>query len=141
MGKMEVPYRNYLGGLASDFYVKLRDEKKITGSKCAKCNRVYVPPQSICSNCSVKIDGLIDVGDKGTLLTFTEVTYKEPVQPVDPPFVYGIIKLDGADTGLLHFIGEAQPGSLKIGMRVQAVFAEKRTGNILDIKYFKPVKE
>ncbi len=141
IGKMEVPYRNYLGGLASDFYVKLRDEKKISGSKCPKCGRVYMPPQSICSTCFVKIDKLVDLSDKGTLVTFTEVNYKEPVQPIEPPFVYGIVKLDGADTGFLHFIGEAQPGSLKIGARLQAVFAEKRTGNILDIKYFKPFKE
>jgi uncharacterized OB-fold protein len=140
MGKMEVPYRNYLGGLASDFYVKLRDEGKLYGAKCPKCGRVYMPPQSICGPCFAKIENLVPVSDKGTLLTFTEVSYKEPVQPVDPPLMYGIIKLDGADTGLLHIIGEAAAADLKIDMQVQAVFADKRSGNILDIKYFKPVK-
>lgn len=140
-GKMEVPYRNYLGGLASDFYVKLRDEGKLSGARCPKCGRVYMPPQSICGPCFQKIDGLVPVADTGTLETFTVVNYKIPQHPVDAPFVYGIIKLDGADTGLLHIIGECQEKDLRIGMRVQAVYAEQRTGSMLDIKYFRPVKK
>jgi uncharacterized OB-fold protein len=140
-GKMEVPYRNYVGEMASDFYVKLRDEMKLCGAKCPKCGHIYMPPQSICGDCFVKMTELVELKGKGTLVTFTEVHYKEPNQPVEPPFVYGIVKLDGADTGMLHMIGECRPADLKIGMRVQAVIAEKRAGNILDIKYFKPVKE
>jgi uncharacterized OB-fold protein len=50
-----------------------------------------------------------------------------------------VIKLDGADTGLTHIIGEADPSEVKIGMRVEAVLKENREGNILDIKYFKPL--
>jgi hypothetical protein len=61
------------------------------------------------------------------------------MQPVEPPIIYGIIQLDGADTGLLHMLGEVDLEQLKIGMRLQAVFQEKRVGSILDIKYFKPV--
>jgi uncharacterized OB-fold protein len=49
------------------------------------------------------------------------------------------VKLDGADTGMVHFIGEVKPADIKIGMKVKAVFKDKREGNILDIKYFKPV--
>jgi uncharacterized OB-fold protein len=83
---------------------------------------------------------LVEVSDKGTVISFTEVFYKEPVQPpIAAPFVYGIIQLDGADTGMVHFIGGVNPQDIKIGMRVQAVFKDKREGSILDIDYFKPV--
>lgn len=51
-----------------------------------------------------------------------------------------LIHLDGADTALVHFIGEAAPDALHIGMRVVAVFAESRSGHILDIAYFKPTE-
>jgi hypothetical protein len=139
-GKMEVPYRNYIGEMASDFYIRLRDEGKLCGARCPKCSRVYMPPQSICGDCFVKMTELVELKGDGTLVTFTEVLYKEPMHPVEPPFVYGIVKLDGADTGMLHMIGECKAADLKIGMRVQAVIAEKRAGNILDIKFFKPVK-
>jgi uncharacterized OB-fold protein len=59
---------------------------------------------------------------------------------VEPPLVYGIIQLDGADTGLVHMLGEVEPEQLRIGMRVQAVFKEERVASILDIKYFKPLE-
>lgn len=138
-GKMEVPYRTYAGPIASRFFVEIRDNKKLYGTKCAKCKKVYVPPKSVCPGCFTRLSEFVGVSDEGTVMSFTEVRYKEPVQPVDPPFITGIIKLDGADTGLVHFIGETDAAKVSIGMRVKAVFKEKREGNILDIKYFKPV--
>ena len=47
--------------------------------------------------------------------------------------------MDGADTGLVHFIGGIDPERLKTGMKVQAVFKEERVGSILDIEHFKPI--
>jgi len=67
------------------------------------------------------------------------VYQSEPSYPIKTPFAYGIIKLDGAGTGFAHIIGEVSPKDLRIGMRVQAVFKDKRVGSILDIKYFKPI--
>jgi uncharacterized OB-fold protein len=63
------------------------------------------------------------------------------IQPAEPPIVHAIIQLDGADTGLVHMLGEVEPEKLSIGMRVQAVFKPKkdRVASILDIKYFKPL--
>ena len=141
LGKMEVPYKTFIGALASKFFVELRDNKKIMGIRCPQCNLVYMPPRSVCSKCFSKLDEWIELDGKGTLLTYTVVNYKEPTQPpdVNPPFVYGIIQLDGADTGLLHLIGGVDPEKVSIGMRVQAEFKKKREGNILDIKYFKPL--
>jgi uncharacterized protein len=137
-GKMEVPYRNYVGKLASDFFIKLRDAKKISATKCSKCNKVYVPPKVVCSYCFGELKDLVEISDIGTVESFTEVTYKEPVQPIDAPIIYGIIKLDRADTGMVHMIGGIAPKDIKIGMKVQAVYQDKREGSILDIKYFKP---
>ncbi|NVM24479.1 MAG: hypothetical protein HWN70_00985 [Desulfobacterales bacterium] len=45
--------------------------------------------------------------------------------------------MDGADTGMTHFIDEVDLADIHIGMRVKAVFAKERKGNILDIEYFK----
>jgi uncharacterized OB-fold protein len=82
----------------------------------------------------------VEVGDVGTLLTYTVVRYAVPsIQPQKPPYAMGIIKLDGASTGLMHMLGEVNLDSIGIGMRVQAVFRDKREGNYLDIKYFKPL--
>jgi uncharacterized OB-fold protein len=76
----------------------------------------------------------------GTVETYTVVHYSEPgLHPKKPPFVYGVIKMDGADTGLVHLIDGVDPDKVKVGMRVQAVMAKERDGHITDIKHFKPI--
>jgi uncharacterized OB-fold protein len=61
------------------------------------------------------------------------------MQPAETPLAYGIVQLDGADTGFVHMLGEVEPEQLRIGMRMQAVFREEREASILDIRYFKPL--
>ena len=73
------------------------------------------------------------------MLTYTVVNEANGCQPVEPPLIYGIIQLDGADNGFVHMLGGVEPEELSIGMRVQAVFKGERKGSILDIKYFKPL--
>lgn len=138
--ELKVPYRYSMGATASKFFTEIRDNKKIMGIKCSKCNLVYVPPRSTCGRCFSLLNNWAEVSDRGSLETYTRVRYNTPVQPVAAPFFYGIIKLDGADTGLPHFIGDTNGKEPHIGMRLQAVFKEERAGNILDILYFKPVK-
>lgn len=138
-GKIDIPNRYSAGGVASRFLIGLRDNKKIMGIKCPTCNRVYVPPRSTCKGCFGQLDEWVEVSDEGTLLTYTIVYQPEPPQPVEPPIAYGIIQLDGADTGFIHLLGGVDFEQLRIGMKVQAVFKEEREGSILDIKYFKPL--
>lgn len=138
-GQVYIPNTYYAGEVGSRFLVEIRDNKRIMGTRCPRCNRVYVPAKSICGDCIDKLSEWVEVSDKGTLHTYT--IYHEPssVQPLEPPIVYGIIQLDGADTGLVHMLGEVDPEQLRIGMRVQAVFRDDRSGSILDIRYFKPL--
>lgn len=132
----------YAGKVGSPFYIALRDSKKILGIRCRKCEKVYYPPRSTCGVCFSKLteDDMTEIGPAGKVETYTQVTYSEPVHPRKAPFIYAIIKLDGADTGMAHFIDEVEYKDINIGMKVEPVFEEDRKGNILDIKYFKPVK-
>jgi uncharacterized OB-fold protein len=139
-GRIKVPYMWYVGEYGSRFYVELRDNKKIWGTQCSQCGMVLVPPRNQCGRCFVPITEWVELKDTGTLETFTVVHYEVPdLQPLKPPFAYGIIKLDGADTGFVHLVYDTDLSTLKTGMRVQAVFTEERQGNLLDIHYFKPV--
>lgn len=139
-GRIKVPYMWYVGEYGSRFYVELRDNKKIWGTKCSACGMVLVPPRNFCGKCFVPMTEWVELKDTGTLETFTVVHYAEPaLQPLEPPFAYGIIRLDGADTGFVHLIYDTDLSALKAGMRVQAVFKEERQGNLLDIQYFRAV--
>jgi uncharacterized OB-fold protein len=126
------------GATGSKFLIDIRDNKKITGIKCPSCSKVYVPPRLHCPACFVRMSEWVDLSGKGTLDTYTVVRYKEPYQPKEPPIIYGVIKLDGADTGMYGILGEVDPLNVKIGMRVEPVFKEEREASLLDIDHFKP---
>jgi uncharacterized OB-fold protein len=132
-------YTYAAGPVRSRFLLELKENRKIMGTRCPSCNRVYVPAKPTCISCLGELDEWVEVSDKGTVLSYTEVAQPELSHQVQGPFIYGIIQLDGADTGLTHFLGEVDHEDLRVGMRVEAVFQDLREGNILDIKYFKPL--
>jgi uncharacterized OB-fold protein len=138
-GQIYIPNQYSAGAVGSRFLIELRDKKRIMGTRCPTCNRVYVPARSICKDCFGQLSERVQVSDKGTLLTYTICNQPNPVQPVEAPVAYGIVQLDGADTGFVHMLGEVDPEQLRIGMRVQAVFKPEREASILDIRYFKPL--
>lgn len=134
-----INYRYFAGKVGSRFFSQLRDKKRILGIRCHKCNLVYLPPRSTCGRCFSQLKKWVPLSDKGTLQTYTVIYHLQPTYPAEVPFAYGVIRLDGADTGIGHLLGEVDFSRLQVGMRVQAVFKEDRQGNMLDIKYFKPL--
>lgn len=138
-GQILMNYVYSAGAVGSKFLTALRDGKKIMGIRCSQCNLIYVPPRSTCWQCFAKLMEWVELPKQGTVETYTVVHYREPIQPLPIPFAYAIIKLDGADTGFLHLLGEVDLKKIKVGMRVEAVFKEEGEGNILDIKYFKAI--
>lgn len=56
--------------------------------------------------------------------TYTIVHEPQPVYHASPPFAFGIIKLDGGDTGIIYRLGEIDYKKIHVGMRVKAVFEE-----------------
>ena len=133
-------YEYSVGRTGGRFFTELRDNCKILGTRCPECDLVFFPPRSICGRCLSWLDEWKELGHQGELMTYTVVNYSSPAHPIDPPFAYGIIKLDGADTCVAHLLGEVDLERIKIGMRVRAVFEEKRSAGMFDIKYFKPEK-
>jgi hypothetical protein len=134
---LQVPYVYSAGPVASRFLTGLRDEKKIYALKCGSCGKVYIPPRPFCASCCCDVSEWVEVGPLGTLVNFTVVHYAEPVHPTRAPFVIGIIKFDGADTGLVHVV-RAPEQALQIGLRLRPVFAKDRKGHILDLEGFEP---
>jgi len=135
---ISVPYSWWAGETASRFFTSIRDDKKIFGTKCPKCAKVYLPPRKTCPVCFKRNTEWVELSNGGEVVSFTVARRKLAAMRKDPPLVFALVKLDGADTALLHTIGEIDPEDVKIGMRVEAKFAEKRSGTIDDIEYFKP---
>jgi uncharacterized OB-fold protein len=56
--------------------------------------------------------------------------------PLERPQPLGLVRLDGADTVLMHRVIENDE-RLEIGSRVEAVLSAERTGSILDLEGFR----
>jgi len=135
-GQISLPYRWWVGETGSRFLTALRDEGKILGNRCPSCATVYVPPRKNCGACFREIDDWLELGDEGVVTSHTVIRFPFDLHPAPVPFAYALIRLDGADTAILHVIKE-NLNSLRNGARVKAVFAEQRCGNILDIEFFR----
>ena len=136
-----ITYTHALGETASRFYVELRDHGKIYGKRDAKSGRVLVPPRAFSDQTLEPTTDWVEVGPGGVIEAFTIVYDKFNNLP-DPPYAFGYVMLDGADTGLGGFFKgvdltdpEAAAARLWIGTRVVARFAERRTGDVLDFWY------
>jgi hypothetical protein len=49
-----------------------------------------------------------------------------------------LIKVDGADTSMLHAIDAGSESAMKTGMKVKVRWAAERVGRITDIACFEP---
>lgn len=137
---MRIPYRWAAGMTATQFYRELAEHQKLFGTRCAGCARVLFPARQNCSRCFKATEEWVEVGPAGTVESFTIAHYPVAMlSPTDTPVIYALIKLDGADTAFIHRLKELDTDALKIGLRVSAVFAEQKTGQILDIAHFKPL--
>lgn len=140
-GRIKVPYRWAAGETGTRYLQALRDEMRFLGTRCPQCAIVYHPPRRHCPDCGAEC-AWVELSGKGVLITYTVVRRHHPqLAPLDPPFAYGIVRLEGADTGFLHLVYEFAEGELRTGMEVEAVFAAEREGTILDVRYFRPVRE
>ena len=61
-----------------------------------------------------------------------------PGQPLDRPFGWALIRLDGADTALLHAVDAGSADAMRTGMRVRPRWAAERVGSIRDLACFEP---
>jgi uncharacterized OB-fold protein len=136
-GRIAVPYTWSVGETGSRFLAALRDQERITASRCPSCGAVFVPPRKNCGRCFIDIEGEEHLGREGVVNAFTIVRSPFPLHPAAAPFAYALIRLTGATTDLLHIVKD-RVEELKTGVRVRARFKDpiERNGTILDIECF-----
>jgi uncharacterized OB-fold protein len=72
------------------------------------------------------------------LESFTVVRIGFDGEPLGAPVVVGLIRLDGADTCLVHRVA-GDPAALSVGIALEAVLRERgaRTGCLDDVEHFR----
>ncbi|NNF47085.1 MAG: hypothetical protein HKN69_09960, partial [Desulfofustis sp.] len=133
-------------GFAISTYLDGLKKGKIRGSLDTHTNRMMVPARPFSEIADLApVTNYYNLPDSGVVKTFTisHVNWDSSPLPDGEVNIFAVIALDGIneDMGLVHKLGEVDPKDVKIGMSVKAVWKpeSKRTGGILDIKYFAPL--
>ena len=133
---LEYPFRRSVGRVQSAFLTGLR-EQLVLGIR-TRDGRVLCPPVEYDPVTSDELDELVELGTGGTVTTWSWEPVPRQGQPLDRPFAWALVRLDGADTGLLHAVDAGSPDRMATGMRVRIRWADERTGAIGDIACFEP---
>ncbi len=83
-----------------------------------------------------QVTDLVPVSSAGEVTSWSWVSEPVAGQPFDRPFAWALVRLDGADSSLLHALDATSPHDVSTGMRVQVRWAEERVGAITDIACF-----
>ena len=118
-------------------------EGRLVGQRCPSCRKVYVPPRGSCPTCAVATEEEVELGHRGTVTSFCIVRVPYPGQRIRPPYVSASILLDGADIPFFHLVQEIPAEEVRMGMRVEAVWAppEERGPTVESIRWFRPSGE
>jgi len=120
----------YLRGLA---------DRRLLGQRCGVCGQVYVPPRGTCPADGVPTQEEVELPDTGTVTTFCVVNVAYPGQRavgLTPPYVAAAVLLDGADIAFQHLVLGCEPGEVRMGLRVRAVWNDSG-----GISHFAPAGE
>jgi uncharacterized OB-fold protein len=113
-------------------------DQRILGIRSGE--RVLVPPTEWDPATGAALDAgqMVEVGPAGTVESWTWVPAPTEQHPVDVPFAFAMVRLDGASTPLLHAVDAGSPDAMSVGMRVAPRWRGTRIGHIRDITAFVP---
>jgi uncharacterized OB-fold protein len=134
---LEYPYRRSVGPVLGRFFTGLR-ERRIEGIRACD-GRVLVPPQEYDPATGEALSEFAPVGEAGVVTSWTWVTRpRAGKHPLERPFAWALIRLDGADTALLHAVDAGSEERMRTGMRVRVHWRDETQGEIRDIACFEP---
>lgn len=133
---IEYAYRRSVGPILGRFFTGLRD-RQLYGSRTSD-GRVLVPPAEYDPNTGDAVDEIVEVGPGGVVTSWSWIASPLPEHPLDRPFAFALIQLEGASTSLLHVVDAGDEASMRTGMRVKPRWRAETQGEILDIQCFEP---
>ena len=132
--KLSFDYTRSVGSVLSRFFTELRG-RHVVGVRGSD-GRVHVPPAEFDPVNYAPLTEIVPVASVGTVLSWTWQPEPLDGQPLDRPFAWALIKLDGADTALLHAVDAGSADAISTGSRVHVHWADETVGAITDIAYF-----
>lgn len=133
---LEYPYHRSVGPVIGRFFAALK-ERRITGVRAAD-GRVLVPPVEYDPQTGESLSEMVDLADSGVVTSWTWIAQPLPSHPLQRPFAFALIRIDGADTSMLHAVDAGDESAMRTTMRVRARWRDETDGAITDIACFGP---
>jgi uncharacterized protein len=133
---IEFDYTRSLGPVLSQFMAAL-SERRILGARGAD-GRVHAPPFEYDPVSAEPPGELVPVGPEGTVVSWSWMPEPLAGQPLAEPFAWALIRLDGADTAMLHAVDAGSAAAMRTGLRVRPRWSARPVGSIRDIACFEP---
>ena len=133
---IEYPFKRTTGPVIGAFLTGLR-EQILVGSR-ALDGRVIVPPAEFDPDTGEDLTEIVEVGPEGEITTWAWVSEPHAKHPLDRPFAWALIRLDGASTPMLGAVAAASMDAVRTGLRVRPVWADEREGHINDLLHWVP---
>ena len=131
-------YTRSTGPVLGRFFSGLRDGVVVGGRTSS--GQVLVPPHEFDPETHEPTTDFVEVAPTGTVTAWSWCPEPVAGQPLDRPFAWVQVRLDGADGTLLHALDVPSPDDVDTGMRVRVRWAEERVGAITDIACMEPAK-
>ena len=134
---LEFPYRRSLGPVIGAFMTALADHR-ILGIR-RRSGDVLVPPLEHDPETGDDLGTeLVEVGPGGEVTSWAWVARPTARHPLDHPFAFALIRLDGAATAMVHAVDAGDLTAMRTGMRVEPRWRPEPEGRITDIEAFVP---
>lgn len=95
-----------------------REHGVLIGSRCAQCGGASWPSRAICPRCGSAVVVEAPLRSTGTLVTYTTVWVPRP--GLEPPYILGLVGLDGDPVTLFAHVREL-PSDVRVPYPVQLV--------------------
>lgn len=132
-------YTRSTGPIVGRFLTGLKN-RQLLGNRGSD-GTVYVPPMEYDPVTAQPLDEFVELGEYGSVQSWVWVSEPQVKHPLDYPFAYALIVLQGADAPMLHLVDAGAEAAMSTGMRVKVRWADDTRGHISDIACFEPAGE
>ena len=133
-GELPVAFHYTPGVGNTEFFEALRDEGA-PRSRCEVCGVTYLPARDLSASDASRSSRPTRSAARRNARVVHDRLRRHRRRAARRLITIGLVKLDGADTVLMHrLLGN---GPWQIGARVETVVSAERTGSILDVEGFR----
>lgn len=122
-------------------FLRAMSRGHLLGRRCPECRKVYLPPRGTCPRCGVMTAEDVEVQPRGTITTWCVTNVPYEGQVLELPYVTASVLLDGADLPFYFLIQGLPADQIRMGMRVEAEWADTLGPTLDSIRCFRPSGE